>query len=148
MTDLTNIVSTIREYGESHNMINEFIFIKDEQQLENLTFNYRTLMAHVDSARIPRSEGEPSYEVDLNLFVIDKTIKDDDVAYIDSMQTNLFVLGQLEDYIQQNHFDYDFDMSDVDLAPVSSDEYNLTGAQATITMRIARNSFKNPTDNG
>jgi hypothetical protein len=39
-------------------------------------------------------------------------------------------------------------MSDVDLAPVSSDEYNLTGAQATITMRIARNSFKNPTDNG
>ena len=148
MRELKNIVGTIKTFGEGHRMINQVLFIKYDQEIDHLTFKYRTLLMHIDSARIPRDQGEPVYEVDLNLFILDKTIKDDDMAYIESSQENLFILGQLQDFLQQSFPNYDFEINDVDMSPVSTPEYNLTGATTVLTIRVDRNPFQNEVNYG
>ena len=142
MTDLTNITETLMEFGENHKMINGVHLIRDVQEIQHLTFVYRSFCIHLTGARIPRSEGDSVYELDFNLFIIDK-VAEGTREFLDSNQENLFILGQLQDYLQQDFFEYDFSMADIDLSPVSSDEYNLTGATATLTVRTSRDGYSN-----
>jgi hypothetical protein len=148
MTELKNIVKTIQGFGESHRMVNEVLIFSDEKEYENATFNYRSMHIVVDGARIPRSSGEPVYEVDISLMVVDKTIKGDKLAYIESVQENLFVLGQLQDYLQQSFSEYDFSMTEVNLTPIISEDHNISGAETTLTIRTDRGSYINEIDNG
>ena len=147
MTDLKNIVKAIQEFGETHSMINEVLIFADEEDYKSHTFKYRSLHIAVDRATIGRDEGESVYSVDINLMIVDKTLVGDKIAYIESVQENLYILGQLQDYLQQNS-KYDFSMSDVNLAPIISEEHNITGAEAILTIRADRFSYKNITDNG
>lgn len=148
MTELRNVIDEILKFGDEHRMINEVLIVADEDEYASLTFKYRSLLLVVDGARIPRDSAEPIYEVDLNLLMIDKTITGDKVAYIDSVQENLFIMGQLQDYIQQSLPQYDFEMANIDLTPIASYEHNITGAESVLTIRIDRDSYKNEINNG
>jgi hypothetical protein len=148
MTELKNIIQAVQGFGQSHKMVNEVLIFADEEEYEQATFKYRSMHIVIDGARIPRSEGEPVYEVDINLMLVDKTLQDDKLAYVESVQENLFILGQLQDYLQQSFFEYDFSMSDVNLTPIISEEHNITGAETILTIRTDRDSYINEIDNG
>ncbi len=136
----------MKAFSEGHRMINQTLLIKDEQELEHLTFKYRTFCMHMVNARIPRDTASPVYELDINLLLLDKILKGDDIAFMESSQENLFILGQLQDFLQQSFEEYDFEIDNVDLAPVSVPDYNITGASAVLTIRVDRESYTNEID--
>ncbi len=136
----------MKAFGDGHRMINQTLLIKDEQELDHLTFKYRTFCMHIDSARIPRDTASPVYEMDVNIFILDKVIKGDDLSFMESSQENLFILGQLQDFLQQSFDEYDFEIDNVDLSPVSVPDYNITGATTVLTIRVDRESYKNEID--
>ena len=42
MNNLYDIYSVIKTFADDHNMVNEFVYIKTEDELSNKEFNYRT----------------------------------------------------------------------------------------------------------
>lgn len=140
MKDLKEIMAFIQAFAENHRMVNEFIYVGKAGELEQMTYKYRSFLIMLNNSRISRSENNPVYEMDLTVLLLDKTISGDMDAIIDSNQENLYIIGQLQDELQQ-FSDYDYDLSDVDQTPFEDGNYHITGASTVLTIRADRNIF-------
>ena len=56
MNNLRGIYEAIKDFGESHRMINEVLLVKSEEELEGREFNYRTMVMMPLEANISREQ--------------------------------------------------------------------------------------------
>lgn len=145
MNNLTKLYSEIKAFAESHNMINEFILVSSEDDLQSRVFNYRTLVMLPLEANLSRELNNPIYNLDFGVIVIDKCPLDDDLAFISSSEENIFIIGQLQDYLLQDGKDVNFD--NVELTTGIANDYNVTIAMADFIVSLARQPYVRDIDN-
>lgn len=141
MKDLSKIMQDIKGFAESHRMVEDYKFIESVDILDRMQLKYRTLATLISGVRMSRTDGNPIYETDILVFMFDKAIAGEDDSVISSMQENLFVLSQLQDFLQQEG-EYDFELSGVDQQPlISNENEHITGLSATLTIIADRSIY-------
>lgn len=145
MNNLSDFYQLVKDFCDSHNMINEFLFLGSEQELEDREFNYRTFVMIPSSSNISRDLSRPIYTLSFDCALLDKSIGDSEIALVKSTEENLFVVGQLQDYlIQQDENCY---IDDVDVVNMISEDENITSAMFEVTMSFARKNYNVGIDN-
>jgi len=139
MNNLRGIYDSLKDFGERHDMINEVILVKSEQELEGMEFNYRTMVMMPLEANISRERNSPAYYIDFGIVILDKVPAENDAATINSVDENIFIVGQLQDYLEQS--DYYVEFGSVDLGNESMDDHNITTAVADFTFTLARKPY-------
>lgn len=139
MNNLRGIYDAVKDFGERHEMVNEVILVKSDSELEGREFNYRTMVMMPLEANISREDSAPAYYIDFGIVLIDKVPAENDEASINSVDENIFVIGQLQDHLQAE--DYDVDFGDVELSSEAIDDYNITIAVADFTFTLARKPY-------
>lgn len=145
MNNLYDTYNVIKEFAETHNMINEFVYVRSEQELQDLEFDYRSMVVMPLEANITRELNNPIYTLDFGVVVLDKVSKSSDYESIVSVEENIFIIGQLQDYLMQNDMDADFE--NIDLYTAVGDDYNVTSATADFSINIARKPYTRTIDN-
>ena len=139
MNNLSDFYQLVKDFCDSHNMINEFLFLGSEQDLENRDFNYRTAILNPSNSNISRDLSRPIYTLSFDAAVLDKCPSGDEMALVKSTEENLFVVGQLQDYlIQQDENCY---IDDVDVINYLTEDDNVTSAMFGITVSFARKNY-------
>jgi|TARA_B110000908_G_scaffold4420_1_gene5723 hypothetical protein len=139
MNNLRGIYEAIKAFGESHRMINEVLLVKSEEELEGREFKYRTMVMMPLEANISREQNAPAYYVEFGIVILDKVPSENDEATINSVDENIFIVGQLQDHLEQS--DYFVEFGSVDLGNESIDDYNITTAIADFTFTLARKPY-------
>ena len=145
MNNLTQLYQQIKGFAEDHLMINEFLLINSEDELSQRELNYRSMIMLPLEANLSRELSSPIYTLDFGIIIIDKTIVEDELSYIQSTEENIFIMGQLQDYLSQQGEDVEFD--DVELTSSVSDDYNITIAMTDFTVNRARKPYNRGIDN-
>lgn len=140
MNDLVTIYDLFKTFGEGHSMVNEFKLLNSLDDLETIEVDHRGLYIALEDANISRDEGSPVYDVMFNVVIVDKIPSDDPIALMNSNQENLFVMGQLQDYFQQN-LDGEQSFQEVNMRGFSADDYNITSAISNATFIVGRNPY-------
>jgi len=145
MNNLSGFYQLVKDFCDNHNMINEFLFLGSEQELENREFNYRTLVMIPSSSNISRDLSRPIYTLSFDCALLDKSIGDSEISLVKSTEENLFVVGQFQDYlIQQDENCY---IDDVDVVNMLSEDENITSALFEVTVSFARKNYNAGIDN-
>ena len=145
MNNLSDFYQLVKDFCENHNMINEFLFLGSEQELENREFNYRTFVMIPSNSNISRDLSRPIYTLSFDCALLDKSIGDSEIALVKSTEENLFVVGQLQDYlIQEDETCY---IDDVDVVNMIGEDENITSAMFELTMSFARKNYNAGIDN-
>lgn len=139
MNNLRGIYDSLKDFGERHEMINEVILVKSEQELEGMEFNYRTMVMMPLEANISREQNSPAYYIEFGIVILDKVPAENDAATINSVDENIFIVGQLQDFLEQS--DYYVEFGAVDLGNESMDDHNITTAVADFTFTLARKPY-------
>lgn len=139
MNNLTELYAKIKSFADDHNMVNEFFVANTEDDLNNREFNFKTLALLLLEANISRDLNSPIYTLDFGAIVIDKIGENDDLESIMSSEENLFVIGQLQDYLIQEGYDVDF--GEVELVSAMGEEYNITSAMSDFSVVLARKPY-------
>ena len=145
MNNLYDTYNIIKEFAETHNMVNEFVYVRSEEELKDLEFDYRSMIVMPLEANITRELNNPVYTLDFGVVVLDKISKSSDYESIVSVEENIFIIGQLQDYLLQNNMDADFE--NIDLYTAVGDDYNVTSATADFSINIARRPYTRTIDN-
>jgi hypothetical protein len=145
MTNLYDTYNVIKEFAETHNMINEFIYVRSEEEMRDLEFNYRSMICMPLEANISRELNNPIYTLDFGIVILDKISKSSDFESVVSIEENIFIIGQLQDYLIQAGMDTDFES--VDLYTAVGDDYNITSATADFSVNIARKPYTRTINN-
>jgi len=144
MNNLSDFYQLIKEFCADHNMINQFLFLGSEEDLQNREFNYRSVILIPSKSNVSRDLSRPIYTLSFDAAVLDKCMSSDELAFVKSTEENLFVVGQLQDYlIQQDENCY---IEDVDVMNISSEDENITSAMFEVTVSFARNNYKKGID--
>jgi len=145
MNNLSDFYQLVKDFCENHNMINEFLFLGSEQELENREFNYRTFVMIPSNSNISRDLSRPIYTLSFDCALLDKSVGDSEIALVKSTEENLFVVGQLQDYlIQEDETCY---IDDVDVVNMIGEDENITSAMFELTMSFARKNYNAGIDN-
>jgi hypothetical protein len=136
MNNLTDLYNEIKDFAESHQMVNEFIFAVSEDDLQHHDFDYRAMVMVPSSSNLSRDLNSPVYTLSFSVVLLDKSIKDDSLSSIKSIEENIFIIGQLQDKLTQLGRDVDFD--EVELLNTPLEDYNITTAFSDFSVTLAR----------
>lgn len=139
MNNLTELYEQIKSFADNHLMVNEFIMVASEEELQEYDFNYRTLVLIPSSSNLSRDLNSPVYTLSFVAVVLDKTINRDSVASIKSIEENIFIIGQLQDKLMQIDVDVSFD--EVELMNTLLEDYNVTTAFADFSVVLPRSPY-------
>ena len=93
MNDLKAIYNKLLEFGDNHNMVNQTLFLMTEDELEHLDIDFRCIIFIVSTSNIGRDLNSPTYGIDFEIMVMDKTDRFDNLRTFESVQENIFVIG-------------------------------------------------------
>lgn len=139
MNNLISLYKDIKTFADGHRMVNQFLLVGSEDDINQREFDYRTLVMIPMEANLSRDLNSPIYTLDFGVIVIDKTIVDNDLAYIQSSEENINIVGQLQDYLQQQGRDVDF--NNVEMTTSMDKDYNITIAMTDFTVNLARSPY-------
>lgn len=139
MNNLTELYNNIKDFAESHNMVNEFFLARDDKDLRNREFNYRTIAMMPLEANISRELNSPTYTLDFALILLDKVIYEDESNNVSVIEENLFIIGQLQDHLIQEGYDVEFDT--VDVMSMKEGSYTVSSAMTDFTVVLARKPY-------
>jgi len=145
MNNLTELYIKIKGFASDHNMVNEFLLAKNENDLRNREFDYRTLAILPLEANISRDLNSPVYTLDFAAIVLDKTIYEDEFNYISIVEENLFIIGQLQDFLIQEGYDVNFE--EVDVMTMENDGYTVSSVLSEFQVVLARKPYTLGIDN-
>ncbi len=140
MNDLITIYELFKDFGDNHNLINEFKLIGSLEELQSIEVKHRGIYIHLEGANLSRSNNNPVYELTFNVIVIDKVPLQEDLALMHSNQENLFVVSQLQDYFGQN-MSGEERFEDVSTQGFSGEDHNITTATTSCSFIVGRNPF-------
>ena len=135
MTTLFDFYKHLRGFAEGHKMIEAFKVVGSIEEVDTINVSARSLFVSVESSNI--SHRQNTHKVTFSLFVVDKCLADDQDSLVISMQENLFVIGQVQDFILS--LDNDVEFEEVSIAQAPTDEYNLTAAVCTFEVDFDKN---------
>ena len=139
MNSLTELYKKIKDFSDAHYMVNEFLLVGSENDINNIELNYRSLIMLPLEANLSRELNAPIYTLDFGVIVIDKYINSDQQAQILSSEENINVVGQLQDYLLQDGYDVNF--QGVELTNGQADDYNVAIAMADFSVSVARTPY-------
>lgn len=139
MNNLTELYGEIKSFADNHNMVNQFIMTASEDDLQQYDFNYRTMVMIPSSSNLSRDLNSPVYTLSFTLVVLDRTLEDDSLASIQSIEENIFVVGQLQDKLLQLGKDVVF--NDIELISSVFEDYNITTAFCDFDVVLPRNPY-------
>ena len=139
MNNLTDLYNEIKSFANGHLMVNEFIFAASEDDLQQYDFDYRTLVLIPSSSNLSRDLNSPVYTLSFSVLVLDRTIKDDSLASIQSIEENIFVVGQMQDFLTQENENCYID--NVDVSNMASEDENITSAFFDLTVAFSRKNY-------
>ena len=139
MNNLSDFYQLVKDFCDSHNMINEFLFLGSSEDLSNREFNYRSIVLIPSGSNISRDLSRPIYTLSFDTAVLDKCPSGDELSLVKSTEENLFVVGQLQDYLIQ--IDENCYIEDVDVLNYMSEDENVTSAMFTLTVSFARANY-------
>ena len=84
------------------------------------------------------------YDIGFGIIIIDKVLSENDEANIQSIEENIFVIGQFQDYLETEGYDAEF--GSVDLSNTKMDDYNITTAITDFTFTVARKPYNRGID--
>ena len=140
MTNLTELYIKIKDFASAHNMVNEFFLARSEDDLRNREFDYRTLSILPLEANISRDLNSPVYTLDFAAIILDKMIYEDELNTVSVIEENLFIIGQLQDYLIQDGYDVNFD--NVDVLSMREGDYTISSAVGDFQVVLARKPYK------
>jgi len=145
MNNLSDFYLLVKNFSESHHMINEFLLLGSMKDLDSREFNYRSLVMIPSSSNISRDSNRPVYTLTFDCVLLDRCSDGTSLSTVLSTEENLFVIGQLQDFlIQQDENCY---FNDVDVESYTAENDNINGAIFELTMTFARKSYKLGIDN-
>lgn len=144
MNNFSSLYNVVKSFGELHNMINEVVLVNSEDELDNREFNYRSMVIMPLEANISRNLNSPVYDIGFGIIIIDKVLSENDEANIQSIEENIFVIGQFQDYLETEGYDAEF--GSVDLSNTNMDDYNITTAITDFTFTVARKPYNRGID--
>lgn len=139
MNNLTELYGEIKSFADNHNMVNQFIMTASEDDLQQYDFDYRTMVMIPSSSNLSRDLNSPVYTLSFTLVVLDRTLEDDSLASIQSIEENIFVVGQLQDKLLQLGKDVVF--NDIELISSVFEDYNITTAFCDFDVVLPRNPY-------
>lgn len=139
MNNLTELYGEIKSFADNHNMVNQFIMTASEDDLQQYDFDYRTMVMIPSSSNLSRDLNSPVYTLSFTLVVLDRTLEDDSLASIQSIEENIFVVGQLQDKLLQLEKDVVF--NDIELISSVFEDYNITTAFCDFDVVLPRNPY-------
>jgi len=139
MNNLTELYEEIKSFADNHLMVNEFIMAASEEELQEYDFNYRTMVLIPSSSNLSRDLNSPVYTLSFVTVVMDKTINRDSAASIQSIEENIFVIGQLQDKLLQLGIEVNFD--EIELMNTLLEDYNVTTAFADFSVVLPRSPY-------
>ena len=135
MTTLFDFYKQLKGFVEGHRMINKFKVVGSIEEVDTMNVDARSLFISVESSNI--SHRLNTNKVTFALFVVDKCLSDDQESLVISMQENLFVVGQVQDFILS--LDNDVEFEEVSIAQAPNDDYNLTAAVCSFEVDFDKN---------
>jgi len=145
MNNLTELYIKIKGFANDHHMVNEFLLAKNENDIRNREFNYRTLAILPLEANISRDLNSPVYTLDFAAIILDKTMYEDELNYISIVEENLFIIGQLQDFLIKEGYDVNFE--EVDVMTMDDDGYTVSSALCEFQVVLARKPYTLDIDN-
>lgn len=140
MNNLLSFYRKMRQFAENHNMINEFMLLGSVDEMSGREFDYRTLILIPTMSNVSRDLSNPIYTLTFQLTILDKCEKDDEEGFVISTEENLFVVGQIQDYLIQ--YNEDCYIADVDVNSFLNSDANITAIQSELTISFARKNYK------
>lgn len=140
MNDLITIYELFKDFGENHNLVNEFKLIGSLEELQTIEVKHRGIYVHLDGANLSRLNNNPVYEISFNIIVVDKVPLNEDLSLMYSNQENLFVISQLQDYFGQN-MSGEERFEDINAQGFSGEDHNITTATTSCSFIVARNPY-------
>jgi hypothetical protein len=135
MTNLFDFYKDLKGFVEGHRMIHNFKVIGSISEVDTMNVDSRSLFISVESGNI--SHRNNTNTVTFALFAVDKCISDDEESLVSSIQENIFVIGQVQDFILS--IDNDVDFEEVTIAQAPTDDYNLTAAVCSFEVEFDKN---------
>lgn len=139
MNNLLSFYRKMRQFAENHNMINEFMLLGSVDELSNREFDYRTLVLIPTMSNVSRDLSRPIYTLTFQVMILDKCAKEDEEGFVISTEENLFVIGQIQDYLIQ--YNEDCYIADVDVNSFLNSDMNITAVQSELTISFARKNY-------
>lgn len=141
MKNLTDLYEQIKAFADGHPMVNQFILVGSEEELQNLEYEYRSLILIPSGSNISRDLNRPSYTLDFSLVLFDRIDSFDAMQVVKSSEENIFIVGQLQDYLMQWADDINVDFNNIDIINSRGDDYNLTSALCDFTIELPRSPY-------
>ncbi len=129
MDTLFDFYKGIADFAQRHRMINNFKVITSPRDISTLNFDNRTLFLSIEQSGINHKSNVLRYSV--YAYVVDKCIADNDDSLILTIQENVFVLSQLQDFILESH---DVDFEDIKIAQAPNTDYTQSAAFCMFTI--------------
>ena len=137
MNNLFDFYKAVEDFANRHRMIDSFKVIGSMDELDTENIKHRSMYVSIESTNISRANNYVS--VRLNVFVIDKCFSDDQDSQVLATQENIFVLGELQDYILTLGNDVSFD--EIVIAQAPETEYTATAAICEAEILFDRTSY-------
>lgn len=134
MNELSHLAKSIKNFCDSHSMVESFEYVDDVARIEQLGSAFRRVIIFPLSYEI----NADTYLVSFGLVVQDKIRGLDFVAHIKSQEANMYIIGELEEYLYQ--IDNDITITDTTFVPDDTNDAgeNVTAAVATINAQFHR----------
>ena len=145
MDGLSSLYNKVKQFSSDHKMVNEFYFARNEEELRNREFNYRTIVLMPTEGNISRDLNSPIYTIDFALIVLDKAIYGDDANAVNVIEENIFVIGQLQDYLIKEYYNVDFE--NIYIMTMNDENYTVSSAIADFSVHLARKPYVIDTNN-
>jgi len=139
MTNLTSFYKLIKDFCSDHRMINEFIMLGSADDLDGREFDYRTFVMIPSSSNVSRELSRPIYTLTFDCIILDKCINEDELSSIQSIEENIFVVGQMQDFLTQENENCYID--NVDVSNMTSEDENITSAFFDLTVAFSRKNY-------
>lgn len=141
MKNLTDLYEQIKEFADNHPMVSQFTLVGDESELQGMEFEYRSLVLIPSGSNISRDLNRPTYTLDFILVLFDRVELFDALQIVKSSEENVFVIGQLQDYLMQWANDIEVDFNNIDIINSKGDDYNLTSALCEFSVELPRSPY-------
>lgn len=113
---MKNYISTfskdLKNFADSHTMVDDIKFIRSEKELNNMVFDRKTMLVSMLSANLDNEDSRPVYDVEYVIAIIDKS-PNGLYGSSSTVEENLFVVSQLQDYLQQEGWSVVFGEVDI-----------------------------------
>jgi hypothetical protein len=141
MKTLSDLYQEVKAFADNHPLVNEFVLVGSEEELEGREFEFRSLVLLPSRSNISREDNRPVYELTFSVIIFDRVERNSDLGNILSAEENIFIVGQLQDYLLQELGDSDVDFNDIDIINAAGSDYNVTSAVCEFTVLLPRSPY-------